>query len=575
MQLHIRHETRYVYEETVSYSIQSLKLTPRAERGQRVLSWRITSPGERLEQIDPYGNVTHFVTMEAPHREMRIVVEGIADIAPDDAGNRTMPPLDGELSPLAFLAPTALTRANGRLREIAERHLGRHPASRATLLDLVAGVRNAVEYEPGITDVSHSAAEVLDLGFGVCQDQAHVFVACCRAAGIPARYVSGYFYTGDNRRSREPRLGRCLDRRRRGLAEPGRHAWRSGRRRALPAGGRPRLSRRGAGARRAPRRRPRATERRGQTGRIWRRPRLHRPVPISNSEHRPPGSRLAAASLRAYHSYPHRTTGSHMTYCVAMLLDAGLVFLSDSRTNAGVDQINTFRKTTVFERAGDRVIVLMSAGNLAITQGALNLLAERMSSQSDANLLNCPNLFEAARCVGSTLREMHQRDAEALRQQGIEFNASFILGGQIKGEAPRLFHIYAAGNFVEATPDTTYFQIGESKYGKPIIDRVTRRSMPLSEAAKCALISMDSTIRSNLSVGLPLDLVIVRRDECRISSHVDIDSTNEYFQRIRERWGEALREIFSELPNPDWLMSSPPEAGRLAPPPSRLQSRAK
>ena len=149
MQLHIRHETCYVYEETVSYSIQSLKLTPRAERGQRVLSWRITLPGERLEQIDPYGNVTHVVTMEAPHKEMRIVVEGIADIAPDDAGNRTMPPLDGDLSHLAFLAPTVLTRANGRLREITERHLGRHPASRATLLDLVAGVRNAVEYEPG------------------------------------------------------------------------------------------------------------------------------------------------------------------------------------------------------------------------------------------------------------------------------------------------------------------------------------------------------------------------------------------------------------------------------------------
>jgi transglutaminase-like putative cysteine protease len=197
MQLHIRHETCYVYEETVSYSIQSLKLTPRAERGQRVLSWRITLPGERLEQIDPYGNFTHVVTMEAPHKELRIVVEGIADIAPDDAGNRTMPPLEGELSHLAFLAPTVLTRANGRVREIAERHLGRHPASRATLLDLVAGVCSAVEYEPGITDVSHSAAEVLELGFGVCQDQAHVFVACCRAAGIPARYVSGYFYTGE------------------------------------------------------------------------------------------------------------------------------------------------------------------------------------------------------------------------------------------------------------------------------------------------------------------------------------------------------------------------------------------
>jgi putative proteasome-type protease len=258
-----------------------------------------------------------------------------------------------------------------------------------------------------------------------------------------------------------------------------------------------------------------------------------------------------------------------------MLLDAGLVFLSDSRTNAGVDQINTFRKTTVFERPGDRVLVLMSAGNLAITQGAINLLAERIASQQgETNLYNCANLFEAARCVGAALRDMHNRDAEALRVQGVEFNASFILGGQIKGEKPRLFNIYAAGNFVEATPDTTYFQIGESKYGKPIIDRVVRRSMALSEAAKCALISMDSTIRSNLSVGLPLDLVIVRRDEYRVASHVDIDASNEYFHRIRERWGEALREIFSELPNPDWVLNAAPaDATRLAPTPTRLQGR--
>jgi putative proteasome-type protease len=244
-----------------------------------------------------------------------------------------------------------------------------------------------------------------------------------------------------------------------------------------------------------------------------------------------------------------------MTYCVAMLLDAGLVFLSDSRTNAGVDQINTFRKITVFERPGDRVIVLQSSGNLAVAQGVLNLLLERIASQEgeSQNLYNCRNMFEAARCVGEALREMHARDGEALRLQGVEFNPSFIVGGQINGEPPRLFHVYAAGNFIEATPDTTYFQIGESKYGKPIIDRVTRRSMPLSEAAKCALISMDSTIRSNLSVGPPLDLVVVRRDEYRVASHVDIDVDNRYFQMIRNGWGEALREAFSALPNPDWL----------------------
>jgi putative proteasome-type protease len=244
-----------------------------------------------------------------------------------------------------------------------------------------------------------------------------------------------------------------------------------------------------------------------------------------------------------------------MTYCVSMLLDSGLVFLTDSRTSAGVDQINTFRKTTVFERPGDRVVVMLAAGNLAITQGALNLLAERLASQEPhtMSLHSCPNMFEAARCVGEALRDMHLRDGQALRAQGVEFNASFIVGGQIKGEVPRLFQVYAPGNFIEATPDTTYFQLGESKYGKPIIDRVTRRSMALSEAAKCALISMDSTIRSNLSVGLPLDLVIVRRDEYRVASHVDIGPDNRYFQMIRGAWGEALREAFSALPNPDWL----------------------
>ena len=244
-----------------------------------------------------------------------------------------------------------------------------------------------------------------------------------------------------------------------------------------------------------------------------------------------------------------------MTYCVSMLLDSGLVFLSDSRTSAGVDQINTFRKTTIFERPGDRVIVMLSAGNLAISQGVLNLLAEKLAAQDPqtVSLHNCPNMFEAARCVGAALREMHMRDGEALKAQGVEFNATFIVGGQIQGEPPRLFQLYSAGNFIEASADTTYFQIGESKYGKPIIDRVTRRSMALSEAAKCALISMDSTIRSNLTVGLPLDLVIVRRDEYRVGSHVDIGPENKYFQVIRGAWGEALREAFSALPNPDWI----------------------
>jgi putative proteasome-type protease len=242
-----------------------------------------------------------------------------------------------------------------------------------------------------------------------------------------------------------------------------------------------------------------------------------------------------------------------MTYCVGLLVDTGLVLLSDSRTNAGVDQVNTFRKMATFQRPNERVLVLLSAGNLAITQAVVNLLHETPGNGGEsAPILAATNMFNAARVVGDALREVHHRDAAHLKEQGHEFNGTFILGGQIKGEEPRLFHIYSAGNFIESSRETPYFQIGESKYGKPIIDRVISRSSSLAQAAKCALVSMDSTIRSNLTVGPPLDLAIVRRDEFRLATHISIDFEHEYFQMIRTRWGFALQEVFSELPNPEW-----------------------
>ena len=241
-----------------------------------------------------------------------------------------------------------------------------------------------------------------------------------------------------------------------------------------------------------------------------------------------------------------------MTYCVAMRLDAGLVFLSDSRTNAGVDQINTFRKMQVFEKPGERVLVLMSSGNLSISQSVVNLLRERLESKRVRSLNSVKNMFEAARHVGDCVREVHARDAEALGEFGIDFNCSFILGGQIKGEELRVFQVYAAGNFIEATKETPYFQIGESKYGKPIVDRVVNRKTSLDEAAKCALISMDSTIRSNLSVGLPLDLLIYSRDEFKVGRQVHITSETPYFSALRAQWSACLRQAFIDLPAPDW-----------------------
>ena len=241
-----------------------------------------------------------------------------------------------------------------------------------------------------------------------------------------------------------------------------------------------------------------------------------------------------------------------MTYCVALMVDTGLVMLSDSRTNAGVDQINTFRKMKTFHNPGERALVLMSAGNLGITQAVVNLLETPDEPGEPTPLMAASNMFNASRVVGDGLRSIYQRDALDLKEHGYEFNGTFILGGQIKGEEPRLFYIYSAGNFIESSVDTPYFQIGETKYGKPIIDRVVSRSSSLAQAAKCALISMDSTIRSNLSVGPPLDLAILRRDEFKLATHISIDLDNEYFTMIRTRWGFALREVFSELPNPSW-----------------------
>ena len=240
-----------------------------------------------------------------------------------------------------------------------------------------------------------------------------------------------------------------------------------------------------------------------------------------------------------------------MTYCVAMRLDAGLVFLSDSRTNAGVDHIGSFRKMTVFETPGDRMMVLMTAGNLSISQSVRQIVGEHVTS-SGKSIWNATTMYEAAQVVGEVIRIVRARDADSLERFGIDFNVSMIFGGQIKGERCRLFQMYSAGNFIESHDENTYFQIGESKYGKPIIDRVVTPATPLDEAAKCALISMDSTLRSNISVGLPLDLLIYETSALAVTRFVTIDEGNQYFHMIRQTWGKQLKAVFESIDDPVW-----------------------
>jgi putative proteasome-type protease len=243
-----------------------------------------------------------------------------------------------------------------------------------------------------------------------------------------------------------------------------------------------------------------------------------------------------------------------MTYCVAINLEAGLVFASDSRTNAGVDNIARFEKMRVFAKDGDRMIVTLSAGNLSVTQNAQSLLELRARNEpQNLNIWNAKSLFEVAGLVGDAMREVRSRDESYLRAQYIDASASFIVGGQIAGEVPRLFLVYSEGNFIEASNDTPFVQIGEIKYGKPILDRIIRRDSTLADAVKCTLVSFDSTIRSNISVGAPIDLLIYDIDSLRVGTKRRLEENDPYLETIRQGWEDGLRRAFEHLPVNDWV----------------------
>jgi putative proteasome-type protease len=241
-----------------------------------------------------------------------------------------------------------------------------------------------------------------------------------------------------------------------------------------------------------------------------------------------------------------------MTYCVALLLDEGLVFASDTRTNAGVDQVAVFPKMHVFEVRGDRMLTLLVAGNLGITQSVVTRLREAVKADSGPHLHNVHTLSEAADLVGKEIRLAFERDGEHLKNHNEEFHAHILIGGQIKGEQPRLFNVYSAGNFIESSAETPYFQIGETKYGKPIIDRVVKHNSDMMDVVKCVLISFDSTIRSNISVAAPIDLMLYRTDSFHADCKERITESDSYYATVRQGWSEGLKRVFTEIPNPDW-----------------------
>jgi putative proteasome-type protease len=240
-----------------------------------------------------------------------------------------------------------------------------------------------------------------------------------------------------------------------------------------------------------------------------------------------------------------------MTYCVGLKIDRGLVFMSDTRTNAGIDSISTFRKMHVWEKPGDRALVLLSAGNLATTQAVVSLLDERSKPVSNraASLLEAPSMYQTARLIGNIVKEVIISSSPENEKADAYFNASFILGGQIRGTEPRLFMIYPEGNFIEASEDTPFFQIGETKYGKPIIVRAYDKTMTFGETAKLLMVSFDSTLKSNLSVGLPLDLAFYERETYRIGLKRRIGLEDPYYRTVSDGWSNALKTAFKSLPD--------------------------
>ena len=245
-----------------------------------------------------------------------------------------------------------------------------------------------------------------------------------------------------------------------------------------------------------------------------------------------------------------------MTYCCGILVRDGLVMIADTRTNAGLDNISVFRKLHTFADPGERIMAIASSGNLSITQSVLSILREGLENPSSGEretLMNAPTMFQAAQRIGRAIRTVHDHEGQALEAADVKFDVAFLFGGQIKGERPRLYMVYSAGNAIECTTDTPYLQIGEHKYGKPVLDRAVGYGMDLYDALKVGLISIDSTMRSNLSVGMPIDLLVVRSDTYKAELTYRIEPGEPYFQDLRQRWSAALRAAHLDIPRPPYV----------------------
>jgi putative proteasome-type protease len=241
-----------------------------------------------------------------------------------------------------------------------------------------------------------------------------------------------------------------------------------------------------------------------------------------------------------------------MTYCLGIITRYGLVLAADSRTNAGVDYISTYQKLFDFSQSGDRVIVICTSGNLSITQAVIHELETDLKQNETENLHSLPSLYDIARYVGQKVRQIQDQERPWLEKDGIDYHCSLLLAGQLQGENAGLYLIYTQGNFIQATPETPFIQIGETKYGKPILDRTLTFNSPLDQVAKCALLSIDSTMKSNISVGPPISLIMYETDAFMIRHRLQLRLGDPYLAKIRKLWEASVHRAFEEMPNVEW-----------------------
>lgn len=527
MRIRVQHSIKYKASVPLRGALQLLRLTPRNFEGQHTAKWRIDVDVDcgLSSAEDAFGNIAHELSIDGPVSEFTVVVEGEVETfetAGIVRGSRENFP------PELFLRSTDLTHVDEAISRFASDAAHVADDRLSQLHSLLTACHGEMQLDPASS--GFSAAHVLKEKRGDSAGLAHLFIACARCLGVPARSVSGYVLIDELSNAATHHvwaeayiagLGWIGFDASRGLCTSEHYV------RIACA-----LDETGA--------RPMTAIAAGLDSDV----RIDLRMVDTQKQPLPSGLKTA------------QDLGTEeMTYCCGILVRDGLVMVADTRTNAGIDNISTFRKLHKFVTPDHHVMMIASAGSLSATQSILHLVSEGFENPETKEierLIDCKTMFDAAQLFGRAIRRIRHLERGAYEQANLAFEVSFLLGGQTRQDKMRLFLIYSAGNFIECSQDAPFFQIGEYKYGKPVLDRAVSFETSLDDALKVALVSMDSTMRSNLGVGLPIDIATCKRDCLDLEVDERIDHTEAYFHDLRDRWSMALRQAHASIPAPPY-----------------------